>query len=88
MTRRYYCNGFRTDTHNLCCKEHDNAYGFAGVIERYDESGRPVYRTRTEADRLLRECVIRNGLPRWFAWGCWLALRAVGWAWWKQKRDR
>ena len=88
MTRRYYCNFFKTDTHSPCCQEHDNAYGYAGVVERYDERGRPVYRTRAEADRLLRQCVIGKGLPVWFAWCCWGALRLAGWAWWKEKRLR
>lgn len=80
MTKRYYCNGFRTDTYNACCREHDNAYGYAGVREA-DGS----LRTRSEADRRMRNCLIQSGLAPFWAWLCWSAVRVFGWIFWKRK---
>lgn len=85
MVKRYYCNGFKTDTYNGCCRLHDNAYGFRGIVERYDAQGRPVYRTRAEADRIMRECLIEEGLHPVWAWMAWAAVRAFGWLAWKKK---
>lgn len=82
MERRYYCNGFRTDTHSSCCQLHDNAYGKRGLVDHLDAAGRPVLCTRAQADAALRRCAIGRGLNPALAWVLWAGLRLGGWLWW------
>ncbi|HDL1272749.1 TPA: hypothetical protein PXG41_002045, partial [Mannheimia haemolytica] len=51
---------------------HDRDYGIRGTV------------TRADADKRLRECMIKNGNPI-RAWLFWLVVRAFGWRFYKNK---
>lgn len=74
MARRQYCTGLKNaPTHiNTCCHQHDRDYGVRGTV------------TRAEADKRLRECMIKNGHPI-KAWLFWCAVRVFGWMYFKPK---
>lgn len=55
----------------ICCDEHDLFYDQGG--DRRD---------RAYADKLLRECIAREGHPVW-AWACWAGVRCFGWWFWR-----
>ena len=71
---RHYCTGLGpvSPDANRCCKQHDNDYGARGTV------------SRAEADRRLRHCMIAQGKPL-LAWLFWVACRAGGWYFWKDK---
>ncbi|PPE71749.1 hypothetical protein IS481_12095 [Caldimonas thermodepolymerans] len=77
MTKRYYCTGFKSNTHNPCCKAHDNAYGINGPLTG-----------RKKADEALRRCFISNGMHPALAWGAYFAVRWFGWTIWYWHRRR
>lgn len=74
MTEKNYCTGWSNAPTNInsCCHQHDKDYGIRGTV------------SRAEADRRLRECMIKNGhLVK--AWVFWLVVRLFGWAFYKNK---
>lgn len=74
------CSGPTFELYRDCCLQHDIAYRTGR-----DEDGAPI--TRREADARFRQCMqARSALGRWspVAWWRWLAVRAVGWAYWQQ----
>lgn len=54
-----------------CCAEHDAHYQLGDI-------------TRAEADKKLRECIIKKGYPG-IAWAYWLGVRLIGWRFYKGK---
>ncbi|AFL46470.1 hypothetical protein Mh1949_12140 [Mannheimia haemolytica] len=74
MTKKHYCTGWRNAPANInsCCHQHDRDYGIRGTV------------TRADADKRLRECMIKNGNPI-RAWLFWLVVRAFGWRFYKNK---
>ncbi|WP_281441214.1 hypothetical protein [Aeromonas veronii] len=71
---RNYCTGLRDvdPETNTCCHQHDRDYGVKGTV------------TRAQADKRLRECLIKNGKPI-RGWLFWIACRLGGWVFWKDK---
>ena len=58
--KKHYCTEWHNapTSINSCCHQHDRDYGIKGTV------------TRAEADKRLRECMIKNGHPikAWFFW--------------------
>lgn len=52
-----------------CCDRHDIAYALGY--------------SRADADWILRECIKDKGMPV-RAWVVWLAVRCLGWMFWKK----
>lgn len=71
---KQYCTGVHVNSQgaNSCCHAHDQAYGVNGTG------------TRLQADQALRDCLIRNGCPRWLAWSVYGSVRAFGGAYFKR----
>lgn len=74
MKKKHYCTGWKEAPANInsCCHQHDRDYGVNGTV------------TRAEADKRLRECMIKNGYPirAWLFWG---VVRTFGGAFFKKK---
>lgn len=71
---KYYCTGLKNapDDINSCCHQHDRDYGSKGKV------------TRAEADRRLRDCMLKQGYTI-KAWLFWIIVRLFGWIFWKEK---
>ncbi len=56
-----------------CCGEHDFHYQQSDI-------------TRAEADKRLRECILKKGYP-FLAWSYWIGVRLCGWQFYKAKQN-
>lgn len=60
-----------TDT---CCERHDRHYVAGSGVSRLD------------ADKMLLDCLLINGNPRWKAYLAYYAVRLFGWIFYKGKK--
>ena len=56
-----------------CCGEHDAHYQLSDI-------------PRSEADRRLRECILKKGYP-FIAWSYWIGVRTLGWFFYRKKQN-
>jgi hypothetical protein len=80
------CTAVPDLTYSKCCRAHDADYRYA-----VNEEGEPL--TRAEADKRLRECMMKTGktpvIGRFLLpWVFWLGVRAGGGGIWNGHRDK